>query len=63
MLRRGLRLNLASADVPLLPLGIWFDFGFWPVSNSPVVFKGFVFGKRWKSPGRKTQWWGSTATK
>ena len=46
MVRRDLRLNLASADVPLLPLGIWFDSGFWPVSNSShrlptAVLKGF----------------------
>lgn len=68
MVRRDLGLNLASADVPLLPLGIWFDSGFWPVSNSShrlptAVLKGFVFGKRWKSPCWKTQRWGRTATK
>lgn len=53
MLCRDLRLNLALANVLLLPLGIWFDSRFWPVSNSPrrvptAVLKGFVFGKRWK---------------
>lgn len=37
MVRRNLRLNLVLADkIPLLPLGIWFDSGFWPVSNSPL---------------------------
>lgn len=35
MVRRDLRLNLASANIPPLPLGIWLDSSFWPVFNLP----------------------------
>lgn len=40
-----LRLNLALANVLLLPVRVWFDFGFWLVSDCPTVLKGSVFGK------------------
>lgn len=50
MVRRDLRLNLATANILPLPLGIWFDSSFWPVFNCPhrvptAMLKAFVFGK------------------